>query len=79
MDVESIYEGLHGNKYFSKVEQSHAFHQVPLDEESRRLTTINTMWGLYQFRFLPFGLNVSPGIFQGVKDSILSGIQGVRA
>ena len=63
-DVESMFEGLSGRAYFSKLDLSNAFHQIPLDEVSSNLTTINTIWGLFRYRFLPFGLNVSPGVFQ---------------
>ena len=79
LEVEAMFEGLHGMRYFSKVDLSNAFHQVPLDESSSLLTTINTMWGLYRFRYLPFGMNISPGIFQGVINRIITGLTGVRA
>ena len=79
LDVESMFEGLSGMTYFSKVDLSQAFHQIPLDKTSSEMTTINTMWGLFQYRFLPFGLNVSPGIFQAVINDIISGLLGVRA
>ena len=42
--------------------------------------TINTMFGLYRYNFLPFGLNVSPGVFQETIDAIVNDIEcGVKA
>lgn len=79
LDVDSMFEGLHGNRFFSKLDLSNAFLQIPLDEPSSQLTTINTMWGLYKYRYLPFGLKVSPGIFQAAIDTVISGVPGVRA
>ena len=61
--VDDMFEGVRGCQVFSKIDLTHGFLQIPLDEESKELTTINTMWGLYQYNFLPFGLTVSPGIF----------------
>jgi transposase InsO family protein len=79
LDVDAMFQGLHGNRFFSKIDLSNAFLQIPLNEASGQLTTINTMWGLYRYSYLPFGLNVSPGVFQGAINSILSGVPGVRA
>ncbi len=64
LDVEDMFQGLQGHEYFSKIDLTNAFLQIPLDEASKELTTINMMWGLFQYNFLPFGLNVSPAIFQ---------------
>ena len=78
-DIEDMFQGLEGNKLFSKIDLSNAFLQVPLHESSYEITTINTPWGLYQHRFLPFGLHVSPGFFQKTIDRILHGLSGTRA
>jgi len=78
-EVEEMFHGLRGSTFFSRVDLTNAFLQIPLDEDSKQITTINTPWGLFQYQFLPFGLHVSSGIFQSVIDRILSGLQGVRA
>ncbi len=66
-------------KYFSTINLKNAYLQIPLDEESSSLTTINTPFGLYRYLFLPFGLSASPAIFLKVMDDIISGISGVVA
>ena len=78
-EVEEMFQGLQGSSFFSKVDLTNAFLQIPLDEQSKQLTTINTTWGLYQYQFLPFGLHASSGIFQSVINRILAGLRGVRA
>lgn len=74
-ELEDMFEGLQGSKVFSKIDLKNAFLQMLLHEESYELTTINTPLGLYHYRFLPFGLHVSPGLFQ----NILEDLPGTRA
>ena len=60
---------------YTKLNMSHAYHQVVLDEESRPLTTVdNTPKGLFEFERLPFGVRSSPGIFQGIMEQLLQNI-----
>lgn len=56
---------------------SKAYLQTPLDDESKSITTLNTFFGLYRYKYFPFGLSVSPGIFQGIMDNIFLGAKGV--
>lgn len=64
-------------KVFSKIDLMQAFLQLPLNEQSKELTTINTVEGLYKYNFLPFGLSSSPGIFQGFMCKVLNNIDNV--
>ena len=75
--VEDLFARLSGGKYFSKLDLSHAYQQLPLDENSRRYVVINTHRGLFRFTRLPFGISSAPGIFQRVIESLLQGIEGV--
>ena len=56
---------------------NHAYHQLLLDEPSKKLVVINTPRGLFQYNGLLFGIASTPGIFQRVMDSLLQGIPGV--
>jgi len=64
-------------KYFTKLDLSQAYQQLPLDEESRSFVVINTHKGLFRYTRLPFGISSAPGIFQRVIESLLQGIEGV--
>ncbi|XP_028418795.1 uncharacterized protein K02A2.6-like [Dendronephthya gigantea] len=75
--AEEIFSKLNGGQKFSKLDLSHAYQQVLLDEESRKLVTINTHLGLYRYTRLPFGVAAAPAIFQKTMDEILQGIGGV--
>ena len=77
LEAEDILHCLVGSKYFSKVDLKDAYLQIPIDEQSSRLTTINTPFGLFRYNFLPFGLSVSPAIFQKVMNIITTNLDGV--
>ena len=75
--IDDVISQIGEAKYFSKVDLSQAYLQIPLNEESKSLTTINTSDGLYRYNYLPFGLSVSPGIFQGFISKVLNGISNL--
>ena len=75
--IEELFASLAGGKTFSKLDLSHAYLQVPLDETSRRLVTINTHKGLFEYQRLPFGIASAPSIFQRVMENLLKGIPRV--
>ena len=72
--VHDLFTALSGGKTFSKLDLSHAYQQLVLDEESRKITTISTHKGLFQYKRLPFGFASAPAIFQRTMDSLLQGI-----
>ncbi|XP_058837914.1 uncharacterized protein K02A2.6-like [Topomyia yanbarensis] len=59
---------------FSHIDLSDAYLQVEVDEESRKLITINTHKGLYRFNRLSPGVKSAPGAFQQIMDAMLSGL-----
>ena len=77
-EPEAILSHLHGSCVFSKIDLKDAYLQIPLDEQSSLATTINTPFGLYRYKYLPFGLSVSPAIFQDVMNNIVKGLDGVE-
>ena len=75
--AEDLFASLSGGKSFSKLDVAHAYLQLPLDEESQKMVTINTHKGLFQYQRLPFGISSAPAIFQRKMESILEGIPHV--
>ena len=62
---------------FSTLDLSNAYLQMPLDEELKNLTTMNTSRGLFKYNRLCFGIAATPAIFQGVMDLSLQGLKMV--
>jgi hypothetical protein len=75
--IEELFASLSGGKTFSKLDLSHAYLQVPLDEQSQKYVTINTHKGLFKYTRLPFGIASAPSIFQRVMENLLQGIPRV--
>ena len=75
--IDDLFASLAGGQAFSKVDLAHAYQQIPLDEESKRLAVINTHKGLFAYNRLPFGVSAAPAIFQRTIKSILQGIPNV--
>jgi len=63
---------------FSKLDASHGFWQVKLDDQSSKLCTFNTPFGRYRFLRLPFGIKSAPEIFHRAMESVFEGLEGVR-
>lgn len=74
---EQIFASLANSKIFSQIDLSDAYLQIEMDEESRKLLTVNTHKGLFMFNRLCPGVKPAAGIFQQTMETILSGIQGV--
>lgn len=65
-------------KFFSKLDLSQVYYaQIELEENSRKLVTLNTHKRLFQINRLPFGVASSPGIFQRIIDHTISGVEHV--
>ena len=73
-NINDLFTILTGGVMYTKLDLSHAYQQVMLDEESRKLTTINTSKGLFEYERLPYGVSSSPGIFQRIIEQLLQNI-----
>ena len=65
--IEELFTALAGGKMFSKLDL-----QLPLEEASKPLTTINTHKGLFQYNCMPFGISFTPAVFQKTMDALLT-------
>lgn len=65
------------DKTFQKLDLTHAYQQVLLDEESRECVTINNHLGLNRYYLLSYGVTCAPALFQEIMDKILNGMEHV--
>ena len=75
--MEDLFNKVAGGKTFTKLDLTHAYQQLPLTEDSKDLTTINTPKGLFRYTRLPFGVSAAPAIFQRTMDCLLQDIPQV--
>ena len=62
---------------FSKLDLTHAYQQMELEEESKHLLNLNTHKGLYRPTRLTFGVKSATGMFQRAIENRLKGIPNI--
>ena len=72
--IQDIFARMSGGTLYTKLDLSHAYLQLQLDESARDYLVINTHKGLYEYTRLPFGVSSAPAIFQCTMENILQGI-----
>ena len=69
---------LHGSKYFSTLDATSGFLQIPLDDASSYVITFATPSGRYRFLCLPFGIKSAPEVFHRTIVEMFHDIEGVE-
>lgn len=77
--IDDILDELGKAKYFSILDLYSGFHQIPLEKSSRELTSFSTQKGSFQWKVLPFGLNVAPNSFARMMNLAFSGLEPQQA
>lgn len=72
--IDEILDGLGRAKYFSILDLFQGFHQIPLDDESRDMTSFSTDKGSFRWKVVPFGLNIAPNSFSRMMSIAFSGL-----
>ena len=75
--VDESLAKLSGSKVFSKLDARSGYWQIPLDEQSRLLTTFITPFGRFCMNRLPFGICSASEIFQRMMTETLEGLEGI--
>lgn len=68
--TEEILQKFMNVKYFTALDLTMGFHQVLLDKDSRKYVAFTFGGKNYQYKRLPFGLNVSTALFTKAMDTI---------
>ncbi|XP_072376078.1 uncharacterized protein [Diabrotica undecimpunctata] len=72
---DTLFAKLSGANYFTLLDASSAFLQLPLNYESSLLCTFTTPFGRYRYLRLPYGLTCAPEIFQKYMSELLDNHQ----
>ena len=63
----------------SKIDLTSGFHQIPIEPQSRHLTTFLSPKGKFQFIRMPFGLKNAPSHFQRTMERVLEPVADCAA
>lgn len=77
--IDDILDNLGRARHFSILDLFSGFHQIPLHENSRDLTSFSTDQGAFRWKVLPFGLNVAPNSFSRMMSLAFSGLEPNKA
>lgn len=70
-DCNEIFDTLGGSKFFSCLDLSQGYHQVPMAERDKCKTAFAVKSGQYEYNVMPFGLSGAPCTFQRVMHTVL--------
>ena len=73
---EIIFSKVSGAKLFAKSDLSNAYWQIPLEEKSQYVCTVNTTRGLFRVTRLQQRLKNAAAIFQQAIEEVLKGLDG---
>jgi len=70
--IDDLFDKLQAAKVFSSIDLRSAYHQVRLKPEDVPKTAFTTLFGLFEYTVLCFGLTNAPATFQAVMNDVLS-------
>ena len=72
--IEEFFDTLEGSEFFTTIDMSLGFYQLPMAEESQDFTAFSTPFGSFKWLRMPMGLTGSPNTFQSLMEQVLVGL-----
>ena len=69
--IDKSLDGFAGSRYFSTLDLTSGYWQVPLNADAQEKFTFATRSGLWKWKAPPFGLTSAPSTFQRLMEQIL--------
>lgn len=69
--IEEIFEKIGSSVFISALDLAKGYWLIPMMAGSKEKTAFATLFGLYAFDVLPFGLATFPATFQRMRNHIL--------
>lgn len=77
--IDDQIDKLSGCSVFTSLNLSSGYHQIPIAEQSKHLTSFVTPEGQYEYNRMPFGLSNAPAVFQRMMNQILGPYRDIAA
>ena len=77
-DPKALMVKLRNDKFFTKIDMSKGYWQIPMEEGSKAKTAFTVSSGCYQGKRMPFGLMNAAATFNRVMRKMLDGVQNIE-
>ena len=75
--ADDIFNQIGGSRFYSKFDMARGYWQIPIEEESKDVTTFTCHRGLFRFNVLPFGIQSGSQVFCRAMRKLLAGAKGI--
>ena len=78
-NITEILDQLGKSQYYTTLDLAQGYHQVKMHPDHCQKTAFSTDRGHFEFLRVPFGLKGAPATFQRLMNSVLTGLNGIKA